>query len=153
MLARGGPCIAVCGPGAGASAGELAWAEEVGGLLAEAGAVLVCGGLGGVMEAACRGARSKLGFTVGLLPGDRREDANGWVSLAIPTGMGEARNFLIVRAADAIIAIGGGWGTLSEVAFAMKRGAPVISLGSFALEGVVPADSPASATELALNRH
>ncbi len=153
MLARGGPCIAVCGPGTGATDGELAWAEEVGGLLAEAGAVLICGGLGGVMEAACRGARSKLGFTVGLLPGDRREDANGWVSLAIPTGMGEARNFLIVRAADAIIAIGGGWGTLSEVAFAMKRGTPVISLGSFALEGVVPAENPAAAAQLALNRH
>jgi uncharacterized protein (TIGR00725 family) len=148
-----GPCIAVCGPGVGATDGELAWAEEVGGLLAEAGAVLVCGGLGGVMEAACRGARSKLGLTIGLLPGESREDANGWVSLAIPTGMGEARNLLIVRAADAIIAIGGGWGTLSEVAFALKVGTPVISLGSFALEEVVKADSPAFATELALNRH
>ncbi len=145
--------MAVCGPGTDATAGELAWAEEVGGLLAEAGALLVCGGLGGVMEAACRGARSKLGFTIGLLPGDSREDANGWVSLAIPTGMGEARNVLIVRAAEAIIAIGGGWGTLSEVAFAMKRGTPVISLGSFALEGVVPAGSPAEAAELALNRY
>ena len=153
MLAAGAPCIAVCGAGSGASEGELAWAEEVGGLLAEAGTVLVCGGLGGVMEAACRGARSKLGFTIGLLPGERRDDANGWVSLAIPTGMGEGRNFLIVRAADAIIAIGGGWGTLSEVAFALKHGTPVISLGSFALEGVVPADSPESATKLALNRH
>ena len=148
-----GPSIAVCGAGEGATDGELAWAEEVGGLLAEAGAVLVCGGLGGVMEAACRGARSKLGFTIGLLPGESREDANGWVSLAIPTGMGEARNFLIVRAADAVIAIGGGWGTLSEVAFALKRGTPVISLGSFALEGVVPAENPAFATKLALNRH
>ena len=153
MRPTGGPCIAVCGPGAGASDGELAWAEEVGGLLAEAGAILICGGLGGVMEAACRGARSKLGFTIGLLPGESREDANGWVSLAVPTGMGEARNFLIVRAADAVIAIGGGWGTLSEVAFALKRGTPVISLGSFALEGVVPAENPANATELALNRH
>ncbi len=148
-----GPCVAVCGPGTDATAGELAWAEEVGGLLAEAGALLVCGGLGGVMEAACRGARSKLGFTIGLLPGDSREDANGWVSLAIPTGMGEARNVLIVRAADAVIAIGGGWGTLSEVAFALKRGTPVISLGSFALDPVVPAGSPAEAAELALNRH
>ncbi len=153
MRPAGGPCIAVCGAGVGASDGELAWAEEVGGLLAEAGAVLVCGGLGGVMEAACRGARSKLGFTIGLLPGESREDANGWVSLAIPTGMGEARNLLIVRAADAIIAIGGGWGTLSEVAFALKVGKPVISLGSFALDSVVPADNPAIATELALNRH
>ena len=148
-----GPCVAVCGPGTGATTGELAWAEEVGGLLAEAGAVLVCGGLGGVMEAACRGARSKLGFTIGLLPGESAEDANGWVSLAIPTGMGEARNFMIVRAAQAVIAIGGGWGTLSEVAFALKRGTPVISLGSFALEGVVPAGSPADAAELSLFRH
>ena len=153
MGPAGGACIAVCGPGIGATDGELAWAEEVGGLIAEAGAVLVCGGLGGVMEAACRGARSKLGFTIGLLPGDDREEANGWVSLAIPTGMGEARNFMIVRAAEAIIAIGGGWGTLSEVAFALKLGTPVISLGSFALEGVVAADSPGSATKLALNRH
>lgn len=152
-MRHSGPCIAVCGPGSGASAGELAWAEEVGGLVAEAGALLVCGGLGGVMEAACRGARSKLGFTIGLLPGDSREDANGWVSLAIPTGMGEARNLLIVRAADAIVAIGGGWGTLSEVAFALKRGTPVISLGSFALDGVVPAANPADAAKLALNLH
>lgn len=143
-------CVAVCGPGAGATDGELAWAEEVGGRLAEAGAVLVCGGLGGVMEAACRGARSKLGLTVGLLPGDDAQQANGWVSLPIPTGMGEARNFLIVRSARAVIAIGGGWGTLSEVAFALKRGTPVISLGSFALDGVRPAMSPEEAVGLAL---
>ena len=147
------PRVAVCGTGSGASAGECARAEEVGGLLAEAGAILVCGGLGGVMEAACRGARSKLGFTVGLLPGEDASDANGWVSLPIPTGAGEARNFMIVRSVQAVIAIGGGWGTLSEVAFALKRGTPVISLGSFALEGVVPAGSAAEATELALNRH
>jgi uncharacterized protein (TIGR00725 family) len=151
-VTRLGPSIAVCGPGEDAAPGELAWAEEVGGLLAEAGAVLVCGGLGGVMEAACRGARSKLGLTIGLLPGDRRDDANGWVSIAIPTGLGEARNALVVRAAEAVIAIGGGWGTLSEVAFAMKRGTPVISLGSFALEGVVNAASPQIAAELALTR-
>jgi len=145
--------VAVCGAGEGASAGELAWAEELGGLIAQAGALLVCGGLGGVMEAACRGARSKLGTTIGLLPGERRDDANGWVSLAIPTGMGEARNVLVVRAADVVIAIGGGWGTMSEVAFAMKLGVRVISLGSFALEGVVEATSPAHALELARIRH
>lgn len=143
------PVVAVCGPGEGATAAELAWAEELGGLIAEAGAVLVCGGLGGVMEAACRGARSKLGMTIGLLPGERRDDANGWVTLAIPTGMGEARNALVVRAADAVIAIGGGWGTLSEVALAMRGGVRVISLGSFALEGVVEAASPTHALELA----
>ena len=145
-----GPVVAVCGPGVDASDGECAWAEEVGGLLAEAGAVLVCGGLGGVMEAACRGSRSKLGFTVGLLPGEDAEEANGWVSLAIPTGMGEARNLMIVRSARAVIAIGGGWGTLSEVAFALKRGTPVVSLGSFALDGVLAAASPEEAVGLAM---
>lgn len=140
----------MCGPGSDATDGECAWAEEVGGLLAERGAVLVCGGLGGVMEAACRGSRSKLGFTVGLLPGEDAEEANGWVSLPVPTGMGEARNFMIVRAAQAVIAIGGGWGTLSEVAFALKRGTPVVSLGSFALDGVIGAEGPEQAVALAL---
>ena len=83
--------------------------------------MLVCGGLGGVMEAACRGARSRGGMTVGLLPGTDRDDANGWVVLALPTGLGEARNALVVRAADAVVAIGGGWGTLSEIALALRR--------------------------------
>ena len=85
-------------------------AEEVGAEIAAAGAVLVCGGLGGVMEAACRGARSRGGRTVGLLPGLDRGEANGWVEVAVPTGLGEARNALIVRAADAIVAVGGGVG-------------------------------------------
>ena len=93
--------VAVAGPGRDASAAELVAAEEAGAAIASAGAVLVCGGLGGVMEAACRGARSEGGTTIGLLPGTDREDANGWVSLALPTGLGEGRNALIVRAADA----------------------------------------------------
>ena len=114
--------IAVVGPGRDASAEELASAEEAGAALASAGAVLICGGLGGVMEAACRGARSEGGMTIGLLPGTDREEANGWVVLALPTGLGEGRNALIVRAADAIVAIGGGWGTLSEIAFALRAG-------------------------------
>ena len=76
------------------------------------------------MEAACRGARSRGGLTVGLLPGTDREEANGWVVLALPTGLGEARNALVVRAADAVVAIGGGWGTLSEIAFALRAGVP-----------------------------
>src|SRR3954471_19596002 len=108
-----GPCIAVCGPGE-ASPLELEQAEEAGAAIAAAGAILVCGGLGGVMEAACRGARSRGGLTVGLLPGVDRADANGWVVLALPTGLGEGRNALVVRAAEAVVAIGGGWGTLSE---------------------------------------
>ena len=113
-MAPRAPVVAVVGPGRDASADELAAAEAAGAAIAAAGAVLVCGGLGGVMEAACRGARSEGGMTIGLLPGTDREDANGWVVLALPTGLGEGRNALIVRAADAVVAIGGGLGTLSR---------------------------------------
>ena len=120
--------------GAGDAAPELeALAEEVGRGLAEHGAVVVCGGLGGVMEAACRGARSHRGTTVGLLPGTDREEANGWVSVAIPTGLGEARNALVVRTADALVAVGGGWGTLSEIALARKAGKLVVGLEAWDL--------------------
>jgi uncharacterized protein (TIGR00725 family) len=141
--------VGVVGPGK-ASASEAAVAEEVGGLLAEGGAVLVCGGLGGVMEAACRGAKSKLGLTVGLLPGLDRSAANGWVDVAVATGLGELRNGLIVRASDALVAVGGGAGTLSEIAFALKAGRPVIGVGTFELDGVVQAASAAEAAALAL---
>ncbi len=139
--------VAVAGPGA-ASAGdaELALAEEVGAGLAEAGAVVVTGGLGGVMEAACRGARSRLGMTVGLLPGTDRREANGWVEIAIPTGLGELRNGLLVRAGDALVAIGGGHGTLSEVALALKAGKRVVGLGfGYEVDGVEAASSPEDA--------
>jgi uncharacterized protein (TIGR00725 family) len=141
--------VGVVGPGE-ASASEAAVAEEVGGLLAEGGAVVVCGGLGGVMEAACRGAKSKLGLTVGLLPGLDRSAANGWVDVAVATGLGELRNGLIVRASDALVAVGGGAGTLSEIAFALKLGRPVIGVGTFELDGVVQAASAAEAAALAL---
>ena len=137
------------GPG-DASAAELAVSEEVGARLASAGAVVVCGGLGGVMEAACRGAKSRRGMTVGLLPGLDRSVANGWVDVAIPTGMGELRNGLIVRAADAVVAIGGGAGTLSEIAFALKAGRPVIGIGTFAVDGVIVAESAEEAAALAV---
>src|SRR3954454_10802855 len=120
--------IAIVGPGL-AEARELEVAEEAGALIAEAGAGLVCGGLGGVMEAACRGARSRGGLTLGLLPGSDRDAANGWVVVAVPTGLGEARNALVVRTADAVVAIGGGWGTLSEIALALKTGVPVVGVG------------------------
>ena len=126
-------CIAVVGAGVDAGVEELAAAEEAGAAIAAAGATLVCGGLGGVMEAACRGARSRGGLTVGLLPGVDREDANGWVVLALPTGLGEARNALVVRAADAVVAIGGGWGTLSEIALALKLGIPVLGVSTWEL--------------------
>jgi uncharacterized protein (TIGR00725 family) len=154
---RPGPTIAVIGPGRDASGAELAQAEEAGASIAAAGATLVCGGLGGVMEAACRGARSRGGLTVGLLPGTDREDANGWVVLALPTGLGEARNALIVRAADAVVAIGGGWGTLSEIAFALRAGVPVLGVGTWELArggapvaGVRAVDDAATAVSEAL---
>src|SRR4051794_35644195 len=139
--------------GAGEATDEQAWlAEEVGAAVARAGAVLVSGGLGGVMEAACRGAKSCRGATVGLLPGDRREDANGWVDVALPTGLGELRNGLVVRAADAVIAVGGGAGTLSEIALALKAGKTVVGLGSWDIDGMVQAADPADAVTRAF-RH
>ena len=141
--------VAVVGPGV-ANADEAAVAEAVGRGLARAGAVVVCGGLGGVMEAACRGAREADGLTVGLLPGADRADANRWVELAIPTGLGEARNALVVRAADAVIAVGGEWGTLSEIAFAMKAGKPVIGLGTWDLPDIAAVDSAEEAVVRAL---
>ena len=110
-----------------------AQAEEVGRLLAEAGAVLVCGGLGGVMEAAARGAAAEGGTSVGLLPGLSRGAANPHLTLSIPTGMGEMRNVLVVRASDAIIALAGEFGTLSEIAFALKTGVPVVGLETWEL--------------------
>jgi uncharacterized protein (TIGR00725 family) len=141
--------VAVVGAG-DATAAELALAEEVGARLVELGATVVTGGLGGVMEAACRGAKSRRGQTVGLLPGDDRSEANGWVDVAIATGLGELRNGLIVRTSDALVAIGGGAGTLSEIGFALKLGRPVIGLGTFAVDGVAQAQSAAEAVALAL---
>ncbi len=135
--------IAVCGP-ALASDRESAAAEEVGRRLAEAGAVMVCGGLGGVMDAAARGATSAGGIAVGLLPGDTRRGASPHLTAAIPTGMGEARNALLVRASDAVIAIGGEWGTLSEIALAVKMGKPVIGLETWDLEREDRTDGPIS---------
>lgn len=150
--------IAIVGPGS-AEAAELEAAEEAGAAVAEAGAGLVCGGLGGVMEAACRGARSRGGLTLGLLPGSDREAANGWVVVAVPTGLGEARNALVVRAADAVVAIGGGWGTLSEIALALKTRVPVVGVETWepAIAGAVPAgiiavDGPREAVAEALAR-
>jgi len=138
------PYVAVVGPG-DASAAELDIAEEVGAGLAAAGAVVVTGGLGGVMEAACRGARSRRGRTVGILPGEDREAANGWVEVAIATGFGELRNGLVVRASDALVAIGGGHGTLSEVALALKLGRPVVGLGTWEVHGVEHVSTPEDA--------
>jgi uncharacterized protein (TIGR00725 family) len=148
--------VAVCGSG-DAPPADLDAAEAVGRLLAERGAVVVCGGLGGTMEAACRGAKAAGGTTVGILPGHDRAEANRFVDVAIPTGLGEARNALVARAADALIAVGGEWGTLSEIALARRAGKPVVGVGSWELakggrpvEGIVAATHASEAVELAL---
>ena len=132
-------------------------AETVGRAVADAQAILVCGGLGGVMEAACRGARAGGGLTVGILPGHDRSDANPHVDVAIPTGLGEATNALVVRAADAVVAVAGEYGTLSEIALALQAGIPVVGLDTWELrrrgasdDGVVRATDAARAVELAV---
>lgn len=132
-------------------------AEEVGRQIAQAGAWLVCGGLSGVMAAASRGAREAGAHTLGLLPGTDAEQANPWIDIPIVTGLGEGRNLLVVRNADAVIAIGGEWGTLSEIALARKIGCPVILLNSWNLTtpqgnpvDLVSANSPQKAVALAL---
>ena len=120
--------IAVIGEGTLSHRDHAALAEEVGRRIAQAGYGLICGGLGGVMEAACRGARNAGGLTVGVLPGVEAVEANQHVSVAIPTGMGQMRNVIIVMAARAVIAIGGGAGTLSEIGHALRLGRRVIGL-------------------------
>jgi uncharacterized protein (TIGR00725 family) len=149
--------VAVCGPDP-ASAAVADQAEEVGRLLARAGAVLVCGGLGGTMEAAARGASDEGGAVLGILPGLDRHAANPFLTLSVPTGMGEMRNTLVVRSADAVIAVAGEFGTLSEIAFALKTGVPVVGLGTWELakhgEPVTPfarVDTPEEAVAQALH--
>jgi uncharacterized protein (TIGR00725 family) len=141
--------VAVIGAG-NATAEQQDAAEQIGRILAERDATLVCGGLGGVMAAACRGAVQAGGVTVGILPGTDRSAANPWVTVAIPTGLGELRNGLIVRAADAVIAVGGEHGTLSEIALALKTGVPVIGLDTWQIEGIDPAGTPEEAVSRAI---
>lgn len=145
--------IAVVGSGT-ATPQEAAWAYEVGRRLAMAGAVVICGGRGGVMEAACRGAVEAGGLTVGILPGDDHREANPYVRIPLPTGLGEARNALVVRAAHAVIAIGGEFGTLSEIALALKWGIPVIGLGTWSLHrpGITVPIEAVSTPEEAVDR-
>ena len=150
------PYVAVVGPGEG-SAGELAAAERVGHRLAERGAVVVCGGLGGAMEAACKGAKEAGGLTVGILPGSDRREANRYVDVAVATGLAEARNALVVRTADTVIAVGGAYGTLSEIALALRARIPVVGLQTWELarggrreEAIMSAETPEEAVELAL---
>lgn len=143
--------VAVVGARAATDA-DLADAEAVGALLAERGAIVVCGGRGGVMAAASKGCAQAGGTVIGILPGLDRSEANEWVTIAIPTGLGELRNGLIVRAADAMIAIGGAHGTLSEVALALQAGVGVYGLHTWAIAGIVAVTTPAEAVERALSR-
>ncbi len=141
--------VAVIGPSE-ATAEESASAVAVGRLLAERGAIVVCGGLGGVMEAVAAGVASAGGTVLGILPGTDRAEANEHVTIALTTGMGEMRNALVVRAADAVVAVGGAYGTLSEIAFALRTGVPVVGIGTWDLDDVVVAPDPEAAVELAL---
>lgn len=124
--------IAVIG-GGHCTAQEAALAETVGRELAKRGITLICGGLGGVMEAACRGAAIENGMTIGILPTDSPTSSNPYVQIPIATGIGEARNLVIAKSAGAVIAIGGDYGTLSEIAFALKSGTPVVGLNTWTL--------------------
>lgn len=143
------PYVAVLGPSE-ATAEEVARAETVGKLLAERGAVVVCGGLGGVMEGVARGASLAGGTVLGILPGRHREEANEHVTIALTTGMGEMRNLLVVRAVDAVIAVGGAYGTLSEIAFALRTGVPVVGIDTWELDDVIEAPDVEAAVDLAI---
>jgi len=112
---------------------EAKLAQSVGELLAQRGVTVVCGGLGGVMEAVCRGAKSKGGLTIGILPGQDSSMANPWVDIPVVTGIGEARNVAVVKSAQAVIAISGGYGTLSEIAYSLQSEIPVIGLNTWSL--------------------
>ncbi len=149
--------IAVIGGGQ-PSPQEAQLAEEVGRELAMRGAILVCGGLGGVMEAACKGAQSEGGVTVGILPGENRQAANPYVQIPIVTGIGNARNVAVVKSAQAVIAIGGSYGTLSEIGHALRSGIPVIGLNTWSLSrngrqdnSIILAQNPTEAVNKALN--
>lgn len=150
------PMVAVIGS-ANCTPHQAELAERVGRLIAERGVVLVCGGRGGVMEAACRGAESAGGTTIGILPGSDKREGNPHLTIAIPTGLGEARNALVARAGQAVIAIGGAYGTLSEIALALEAGRRVVGLGTWKamdhadreLEILISED-PEEAVELAL---
>jgi uncharacterized protein (TIGR00725 family) len=143
------PYVAVVGAGDATPEQEQA-AEAVGGGLAGAGAIVVNGGRGGVMAAASRGAQQAGGTVVGLLPGSDRAAANEWVTIALPTGLGELRNGLVVRAADVVVAVGGAYGTLSEIALALAAGVPVLGLASWPIDGVEPVDSASQAVRRAI---
>jgi uncharacterized protein (TIGR00725 family) len=137
----------------GSGAEHEARAEEVGRLLAERGCTVVTGGLGEVMAAAARGAKSAEGTTVGILPGESRLDANEWIDHAVVTGIGHARNLAVVASGDAVIAVGGSWGTLAEIGFASRLGRPTVVLEpGWQVEGVQKAATPQEAVALVLGQ-
>jgi uncharacterized protein (TIGR00725 family) len=144
--------VAVCGASE-ATPSQLEAAREVGRLLARSGAVVINGGFGGVMGAASEGAASEGGTVVGILPDTDRGGANPHLTLALATGLGQARNALIVTAADSVIAIGVGWGTLSEIALARRLERPVFALDTWKIKGLETVDSPAEAVERALEEN
>jgi uncharacterized protein (TIGR00725 family) len=156
MSENPGILVAVIG-GYPCSDEEYQKAEAAGRELAKQGATVICGGEGGVMEAVCKGARSAGGVTIGILPGDNRRTANPYVMIPIVTGLGSARNIIIVKSAQAVIAIGGGYGTLSEISFALKNNIPVIGLNTWELSrnkepdnSVIPTEDPLAAVNLAM---
>ncbi len=135
----------------GSGAEHEARAEEVGRLLAERGCTVVTGGLGEVMAAACRGAKSAGGTTIGIVPGESRAEANEWVDHVVVTGIGHARNLAVAASGDAVIAVGGSWGTLAEIGFAKRLGRPVVVLEpGWQLDGVDRAKTPTEAVDRAL---
>ena len=149
--------IAVIG-GSECSSQEAEMAETVGRELARQGAILICGGLGGVMEAACKGASAEGGITIGILPGDSHQTANPYIQVPIATGMGYARNIAVVKSAQAVIAIGGSYGTLSEISHALQSNIPVIGLNTWSLSrnsrpdnSIILAQNPTEAVDRALN--
>ena len=149
--------IAVIGTGAGCSKEAYALGEQVGREIGARGHTLICGGLNGIMEAACKGAKSAGGTTIGILPTDNPADANRWVDIPIATGMGYARNLIVVRSAQAVIAIDGAFGTLSEIAHARGYGLPVIGLKTWTIHrpdgldpGIIVAHDPRDAVEKAV---
>jgi uncharacterized protein (TIGR00725 family) len=148
-VSRAAPYVGVIGASE-PSESQLAAAEVVGRELGRAGAVVITGGRGGVMASASKGAAQAGGTTVGLLPGSSRREANEHVQVAIATGLGELRNGLIVRAADALVAVGGSYGTLSEIALALRAGVPVIGFDTWEIDGVQRAPSPEAAARRAL---
>lgn len=137
--------------GAGDAAGdEYATALETGREIARRKFTLLCGGMGGVMEAACRGAKSEGGLTVGIIPGELKHEANPYVDIPVVTGMGHGRNIIVVRSCDAIIAIGGSFGTLSEIAFALRLGVPVVGIKTWDVSSdIKQAENPREAVEMA----